>query len=142
MNRADAIASLQKLADSLGPVAHGTEWHLFGSVDRNEPDATDIDLMIFCTSDAHADTLRQAMDLESLALPIHLSLMTFQEATEVDAVRVQRSSVIVTLASPALRGAPLPYLDASPLAHHDPLWKEDQCSALPLGQNQYMTKEY
>jgi hypothetical protein len=81
------------------------------------------------------------MDLESLALPIHLSLMTFQEATEVDAVRVQRSTVIVTLASPALRGAPLPHLDASPLAQHDPLRKEEQCSALPLGQIQHMTKE-
>jgi len=88
------VASLRELAVSLGPKADGTEWHLFGSVDRNEPNAADIDLMILCKSDAQADALRRAIDPDALALPLHLALMRFDEAAEVDAVRVQRSQAI------------------------------------------------
>ena len=95
MIRSRVVASLRGLAASLGPAAHGTEWHLFGSVARDEPDAADIDLMILCRSDAQADALRQAFNPDSQELPIHLSLMTFDEAAEVDAVSVQRSTPIV-----------------------------------------------
>ncbi|AVG16044.1 hypothetical protein CFN79_09365 [Chromobacterium vaccinii] len=94
MIRQHVIASLLELAASLGPEAEGTEWHLFGSVDRDEPDAADIDLMILCTGDEQADTLRRAIDPDAFLLPLHLALMTFDEAAEVDAVRTQRSSAI------------------------------------------------
>lgn len=94
MIRQRVVASLRDLAISLGPKADGTEWHLFGSVDRNEPNAVDIDLMILCKSDDQADALRRAIDPDALALPLHLALMRFDEAAEVDAVRVQRSQAI------------------------------------------------
>lgn len=94
MIRQRVVASLRELAVSLGPEADGTEWHLFGSVDRDEPNAADIDLMILCKSDAQADTLRRAIDPDALALPLHLALMTFDEAAEVDAVGVQHSRAI------------------------------------------------
>lgn len=94
MIRQRVVASLRELAVSLGPEAGGTEWHLFGSVDRGELDAADIDLMILCKCDDQADTLRRAIDPDALTLPLHLALMTFDEAAEVDAVRVQRSHVI------------------------------------------------
>lgn len=94
MIRQRVVANLRELATSLGPEADGTEWHLFGSVDRDEPNAADIDLMILCKSDDQADALRRTIDPEGLALPLHLALMTFDEAIEVDAVRVQRSRVI------------------------------------------------
>lgn len=94
MIRQRAIASLHELAVSLGPEAEGTQWHLFGSVDRNEPDAADIDLMILCKSNDQADALRRAIDPDALALPLHLALMTFDEAAAVDAVLVQRSRAI------------------------------------------------
>lgn len=94
MIRQRVVASLRDLAVSLGPKADGTEWHLFGSVDRNEPSAADIDLMILCKSDDQADALRRAIDPDALALPLHLALMRFDEAAEVDAVRVQRSQAI------------------------------------------------
>ena len=70
------------------------QWHLFGSVARNEPDAADIDLMILCKSDEQADTLRRVIDPDTLALPLHLALLTFDEAAAIDAVRVQRSLAI------------------------------------------------
>ncbi|WP_213957105.1 nucleotidyltransferase domain-containing protein [Variovorax sp. dw_954] len=88
------VTSLRDLAVSLGPEAQGTQWHLFGSVDRDEAHATDIDLMILCKSDVQADTLRRAIDSDALALPLHLALLTFDEATEVDAVRMQCSRLI------------------------------------------------
>ncbi|CAI8693723.1 hypothetical protein BTK96_000286 [Burkholderia pyrrocinia] len=94
MIRQRVIASLRALAVSLGTEAEGTQWHLFGSVDRDEFDAADIDLMILCKSDEQADTLRRVIDPDVLALPLHLVLMTFDEAAEVDAVRVQRSNLI------------------------------------------------
>lgn len=94
MIRQRVIASLRELAVSLGAKADGTEWHLFGSVDRDEPNAADIDLMILCKSDDQADALRRAIDPDALALPLHLALLTFDEAAEVDAVRVQCSRAI------------------------------------------------
>ena len=94
MIRQRVVASLRELAVSLGLKADGTEWHLFGSVDRDEPNAADIDLMILCQSDDQADVLRRVIDPDALALPLHLALMSFDEAAEVDAVLVQRSRAI------------------------------------------------
>jgi predicted nucleotidyltransferase len=99
MIRYSVIAALKELAGLLGPVAQGTEWHLFGSVNRDELDASDIDLMILCTSDAQADILRQAIDPDSLSLPLHLALLTFSEAAAIDATSVQQSTVIFRIDS-------------------------------------------
>lgn len=94
MNRARVVASLRDLVVQAGAIAEGSEWHLFGSIDRDEFNASDIDLMILCIDDSQADSLRQAIDPDSLALPLHLSLMTYAEAAEVDAVRLQQASRI------------------------------------------------
>jgi hypothetical protein len=99
MIRSNVIAGLKQLAVLLGPVAQGTEWHLFGSVNRDELDALDIDLMILCTSDAQADMLRQAIDPDSFSLPLHLALLTFDEAAAIDATYVQQSTVILRIDS-------------------------------------------
>jgi len=94
MTRTSVVANLRELAVSLGQMAHGAEWHLFGSVNRNELDASDIDLMILCKSDAQADALRQAIVPDSLALPLHLALLTFDEAAAIDVVQMQQSTII------------------------------------------------
>ncbi len=94
MIRERVVASLRELAVSLGPDADGSEWHLFGSVDRNESNAEDIDLMILCKNDVQADILRLAIDADVLSLPLHLSLLTFDEAAQINAVRVQGSRSI------------------------------------------------
>ena len=91
MIREAVVAALRELADSLGSIAEGSEWHLFGSLDRNEPNAADIDLMILCKTDRQADALRRAIDVDSLAMPLHLALFTFDEATKIAAVSLQRS---------------------------------------------------
>lgn len=94
MIRQRVVANLRVLAVSLGSKAEGSQWHLFGSVDRDEQDAEDIDLMILCNSDDQADVLRQAIDPDDMELPLQLALLTFEEAAEVDAIRVQRSRII------------------------------------------------
>lgn len=94
MIRQRVVISLRELAVSLGPKAEGSQWHLFGSVDRDESDAADIDLMILCKSDEQADALRQAIDPDALILPLHLALMTFDEEAEIEAVRMQCSRAI------------------------------------------------
>jgi len=95
--RSRVIASLTELAVSLGPIVSGTEWHLFGSVNRDEPNASDIDLMIFCETDFQADIIRQAIDPDSLSLPLHLSLFTFEEAAAIDVTSAQQSALILEL---------------------------------------------
>ena len=94
MIRESVIASLHACAVALGQIADGTQWHLFGSVDRNEASASDIDLMILCKDDEQADALRRSIDPDAFLLPLDLALLTYDEAAEVDAVRVQRSNVI------------------------------------------------
>jgi hypothetical protein len=105
MTRSDVITSLRELAVLLGSVASGTEWHLFGSVNRDNPDASDIDLMILCESDAQADMLRQAIDPDALLLPLHLSLFTFEEAAAIDVTSLQQSTVVLQLA-PGIKAVP------------------------------------
>jgi hypothetical protein len=92
--RQRAVANLRELATSLGLTAKGSEWHLFGSADRDDPNAADIDLMILCKTDSQADSLRHAIDPDALWLPLHLSFMTFDEAGAIDAVHMQRSRPI------------------------------------------------
>jgi predicted nucleotidyltransferase len=94
MIRSSIVARLTEVAVSLGTLSHGSEWHLFGSVNRNEHDASDVDLMILCQSDAQADALRQAIDPDSLALPLHLALLTYDEAASIAAADMQQSTVI------------------------------------------------
>ncbi len=92
--RQGIISGLVELAVSLGTKAEDTEWYLFGSADRDELDAADIDLIILCKDDVHADLLRIAIDPDAFLLPLHLSLMTFDEAVEINVVSLQLGSLI------------------------------------------------
>lgn len=95
--RSRVIASLDDLALSLGLIARGTEWYLFGSTNRDEYAASDIDLMILCRTALQADTLRQAIDPDSLFLPLDLSLFTFEEAATIDATSLQKAALVFRL---------------------------------------------
>lgn len=88
--RSRTIEELRKLAVSLGADAESTRWYLFGSMERNDPSASDIDLMVLCKTDGQADALRRLIDCDAFSLHLHLALMTFEEAAGVDAVRMQK----------------------------------------------------
>lgn len=94
MIRERVVASLLECAIGLGKLSDGTQWQLFGSVDRNEAGASDIDLMILCRDDQQADSLRQSIDCDAFFLPLHLAFMTYEEAAEVAAAKQQKSHVI------------------------------------------------
>ncbi len=99
MIRDKVVTSLKMHAELLGPIADETEWHLFGSAGQGKVDSLDIDLMILCKSDAQADLLRQAIDPDSFMLPLHLSLLTFEESAAIDAPNIQKSTIIYPAAS-------------------------------------------
>ena len=94
MIRKHVVKSLRNLAKHLDETSIDSEWYLFGSTDRNATNASDVDLMILCKDDMQADTLRKAIDPDIFLTPIHLSILTYAEATEVDAVKVQMASKI------------------------------------------------
>jgi len=95
MNRTSVIIKLSEMACCLGAIATGTEWHLFGSVDRNEPSPSDIDLMIFCLNDNQADELRNAIDFDIFEIPLHISFFTYEEAKSINVVFMQNSTLII-----------------------------------------------
>lgn len=94
MKRKAAIAALREIAEKVWPECAGSEWYLFGSVARGSATPSDIDLMILCVDDRQADTLRNLIDQDALALPIHLCLLTFEEAKEINAVEMQQAEKI------------------------------------------------
>lgn len=104
MIRTRVVANLKQLAVSLGSANHGTEWHLFGSVNCDKLDASDIDLMILCNNDAQADALRKAIDPDSLIRPLHLALLTFDEAAAINAIKVQQGTLIFRCPPTTTRG--------------------------------------
>jgi predicted nucleotidyltransferase len=94
VTRAHNVDALVALAGQLGSAAAGTEWYLFGSMDREEKFNSDIDLLILCGTAAQADALRAAIDPDQLGRPIDLSLITYDEEREIGAVALQAARKI------------------------------------------------
>lgn len=94
MKRAHAVNLLRTLAAKSSDVSSGSEWYLFGSVDRNENNPSDIDLMILCLDDLQADILRRTIESVNFDLPIHLSLLTYEEELEIKAIQFQSANKI------------------------------------------------
>lgn len=99
MNRASVITKLREVAYSLGSFATNTEWHLFGSVNRDEANPSDIDLMIFCRNDKQADGLRKVIPPDIFELPLHISFFTFEEADSINVASTQNSTAVFTVNS-------------------------------------------
>lgn len=86
--------AIAELAESLGEKSDNSLWYLFGSVNRGDEDAADIDILIICKNDGQADILRNNIDPDCLGLPLHLSFMTLPEAQSVDAINTQEGRLI------------------------------------------------
>lgn len=91
MNRRAAVEALIDIASRIGLSCTGSEWYLFGSVSRGDLAPNDIDLMILCVDHVQADLLRAEINLDVLDLPLDLSLLTFEEAVEIDAISQQKA---------------------------------------------------
>jgi predicted nucleotidyltransferase len=91
LNRRAAVEALIDIASGIGSSCRGSEWYLFGSIARGDLAPNDIDLMILCVDHAQADLLRAAINIDALDLPLDLSLLTFEEAVEIDAIGQQKA---------------------------------------------------
>ena len=91
----ELIAALRGVATSVNAQLGASSWYLFGSALRDERDANDIDLVIICPSHEIADSLRQAVDVDCLPLPIHLSIFTEAEQAEIGFIETQGCVQIV-----------------------------------------------
>lgn len=49
--------------------------------------------MILCIDHAQADLLRSAINTDELDLPLDISLLTFEEALEIDAISQQEAQI-------------------------------------------------
>jgi len=97
MIRDRVAAELIDLSNRMQPITFGTEWYLFGSVDRNEPDASDIDLIIICKNDSQADDLRRQIDTDAFSPSLDLSIFTYEEALFSRVLTLQRASLIAKI---------------------------------------------
>lgn len=99
MIRDRAVAQITALADRLQQLALGTEWHLFGSVDRNDPSASDIDVIILCRDDSQANDLRRHIDTDEFSPPLDLSIFTYEEEISASVLALQHASLILKVNS-------------------------------------------
>lgn len=82
-------------------------WYIFGSFSREPKIAADIDLLIICHSHRQTQELRTALSGLCLELPIHLLLMTTEEAIETQFVSSQKCyEIFPTLRASILDKAP------------------------------------
>ena len=89
MSTRSLIRALASCAVEINCTIAGTEWYIFGSALRDPHSAADIDLLILCPTHKVADQIRQLVERQRFARPVDLSLLTFEEETEVGFIRYQ-----------------------------------------------------
>jgi predicted nucleotidyltransferase len=89
MNRDELVSAIRDLAMRTNANVGEANWYLFGSAQNGLPNASDIDLLVVCQTHGMADAIRQTVDVDQLRRPIHLSILTQAEQTEVSFVEKQ-----------------------------------------------------
>lgn len=81
---ASLTTRLRDAAESLGPIAHCSEWYLFGSASHETLNVrSDIDLLIiYDAATEHALELLQALNQVPLPEPLDLLILSRKEADE------------------------------------------------------------
>lgn len=83
------IDAVRSLASDTNARLGSAEWYIFGSAHDNLSNALDVDILVVCETHDMADSIRQMVDLDQLARPIHLSILTRAEEIEVHFVERQ-----------------------------------------------------
>jgi predicted nucleotidyltransferase len=84
MTQDELTLILRTEAQRIGSLAPGAIWHIFGSSLQTFERASDIDVLILCTSDGAAALIRHELGEACLRLPLHLFLLTREEEAELD----------------------------------------------------------
>jgi predicted nucleotidyltransferase len=89
MKRDELVSAVKDLAMRTNANVGEANWYLFGSALKGLSDASDIDLVVVCQTHGLADAIRRAVDVDQLGRPIHLSILTQAEQTEIRFVEKQ-----------------------------------------------------
>jgi predicted nucleotidyltransferase len=89
MKHDELVSAVLDLAERTNANVGDANWYLFGSAQEGLSDASDIDLLVVCQTHGIADAVRRAVDVDKLARPIHLSILTEAEEAEVRFVERQ-----------------------------------------------------
>ena len=83
MNHEELANAVRDLAIRTNAQVGEASWFLFGSMLRASPDMSDIDIAVVCSTPGVADAVRRTVDVDQFARPIHLSIFTKAEDTEI-----------------------------------------------------------
>ena len=89
MKSDELFSAIRDLAVRTNANVGEANWYLFGSTQERLSDAADIDLLVICQTNDMADAVRRAVDVDELARPIHLSILTQAEEVEIRFVKRQ-----------------------------------------------------
>jgi predicted nucleotidyltransferase len=95
MKHEELVSALRDLAERTNANFGRANWYLFGSAQKDLSYASDIDLLVVCATHDMADAIRQAVDVDKLSRPIHLSILTQAEEAEVRFVKRQSCIQVV-----------------------------------------------
>jgi predicted nucleotidyltransferase len=89
------MLTMRCLAERTTAIAGEAKWYLFGSAGDGLFKASDVDVVVVCKTNNAADMIRGSVDVDQLARPIHLSILTESEEAEVCFVKKQGCIQIV-----------------------------------------------
>jgi predicted nucleotidyltransferase len=89
MRNDELLSAIGDLALKTNASVGNASWYFFGSTHEGLPTASDIDLLVICETHEMADAVRRSVDLDQLTRPIHLSILTRAEESEVRFVEGQ-----------------------------------------------------
>ena len=89
MNRDELMSAVNNLAIRTNANVGDAQWYLFASAQQGLASASDIDLVVVCRTHGVADAIRQAVDVDQLRRPIHLSILTKAEQAELSFLEKQ-----------------------------------------------------
>jgi predicted nucleotidyltransferase len=84
VNDGEIIPAIAETAARISTRVDDTAWYLFGSFLRNPRASADIDLLVVCASDIDAALVRMELRDLCTAWPLHITIMTKDEASETD----------------------------------------------------------
>jgi predicted nucleotidyltransferase len=95
MTDVELVSGIRNLAEKTNGNLGHHKWYFFGSAKLKAKNTSDIDLLVVCQTHRMADEVRTAVDLDQFSRPIHLSILTQTEESEVGFVERYECTRIV-----------------------------------------------
>ncbi len=89
MKNSEMIELLRAEVATVGREVPNTTWFLFGSAAVDAPAASDVDVLVLCSGDEEAITVRHKLAGACLHFPLHLLVVTQEEERELNFIATQ-----------------------------------------------------